>query len=575
MGKPIKIITVHGTFAADESDYGDAWWQKGSDFQNQIDELVETEDGQPIEWEPFHWDGENSQICRREAGMALYSKLVSCSRKGQRSVLLAHSHGGSVVIEALYYHWRRFWIPELSQLYQHPVRTWLGMLKVLFLGVKPKLSEGSQGLTEVITGVVSVGTPFADFKTTALSHRGPIEMINNFRWYYAILLLAFYGLFLLLVSPFEGLRLPAAADFTSWQVFGDYLWNNLAFGQAFQALLAVLTILIPVSFLGSLEDMDKSSDSNGYRELSTGHSKELANAVESKWSLLFHSDDEARLALYSALKPNLRVFRTISLGNVFQNLTSGILLAIVWVGVFAFLFLLMGLYTETPNGAAPMLKFVEGSYEKFLVTPWEYPGESGLDIAGRTGIIVTCMVNIFVIYALLRLLVFPILFQVVVKVFDPAYRATIGNLFDDALTAQIRSTAFGSDLVGFSPRNLTQAPSFFQKRIRSLPQALEIEIRDSTAPFAFEAVTEIRNLLGALHFATKEPISKKEFAQSFATEVLIHNSYFRVERFNKLLAYSLCQFEGLSPSAKFKSDPDYALVGQWHQEITAGKSKAN
>lgn len=90
----MKLITVHGTHAAADEDEGSKWWQRGSEFHR----LLETHYGEPIAIEPFHWNGLNSERARRQAGDRLYKKLRDISEPFH---IMGHSHGGSVIVEAL------------------------------------------------------------------------------------------------------------------------------------------------------------------------------------------------------------------------------------------------------------------------------------------------------------------------------------------------------------------------------------------------------------------------------------------------------------------------------------------
>jgi hypothetical protein len=47
------VITVHGTNATGPES-GNRWWQKGSPFEKQLRELVESEDGD-LNFEPLIW----------------------------------------------------------------------------------------------------------------------------------------------------------------------------------------------------------------------------------------------------------------------------------------------------------------------------------------------------------------------------------------------------------------------------------------------------------------------------------------------------------------------------------------
>lgn len=68
------IVTVHRTFSSHGNDSGDKRWQKSSDFQNCVDELIETEDSE-LDSLAVYWSGENSEKERRCAGKDLYKLL--------------------------------------------------------------------------------------------------------------------------------------------------------------------------------------------------------------------------------------------------------------------------------------------------------------------------------------------------------------------------------------------------------------------------------------------------------------------------------------------------------------------
>jgi hypothetical protein len=93
------ILTVHGTFSsAPES--GTKWFQKGSPFEARLRELIEPESGS-LTYQPFIWDGENSETSRRAAGAALLAKMQALEAEGEPYSVIGHSHGGSVIATAL------------------------------------------------------------------------------------------------------------------------------------------------------------------------------------------------------------------------------------------------------------------------------------------------------------------------------------------------------------------------------------------------------------------------------------------------------------------------------------------
>lgn len=99
----IKLVTVHGTGAGDITSSGDKWWQLGSVFLRELLNRLKLNEEQ-VEIVPFQWDvGPNSEAKRREAGIELAAQLKDYDTAGQDYYVVGHSHGGSVIYNALLY----------------------------------------------------------------------------------------------------------------------------------------------------------------------------------------------------------------------------------------------------------------------------------------------------------------------------------------------------------------------------------------------------------------------------------------------------------------------------------------
>jgi hypothetical protein len=97
----VKLVTVHGTGAGHSEDKGHEWWQHGSSFQQELAKRLHL-DPERIEIVPFHWQlGPNSETARRAAGRALYQLLRGYDKSGEDYYLIGHSHGGSVIHDAM------------------------------------------------------------------------------------------------------------------------------------------------------------------------------------------------------------------------------------------------------------------------------------------------------------------------------------------------------------------------------------------------------------------------------------------------------------------------------------------
>lgn len=95
------VITVHGTFAADPSDDGEQWWQRGSAFTTALAERLADKGVPGIDVRPFHWSGLNSDQARLRAAAALAGTLATAKKADRPVAVIAHSHGGNVLMEAL------------------------------------------------------------------------------------------------------------------------------------------------------------------------------------------------------------------------------------------------------------------------------------------------------------------------------------------------------------------------------------------------------------------------------------------------------------------------------------------
>jgi hypothetical protein len=98
---PATAILVHGTFAGAPEDTGQSWWQAASPISRQLQKSLPASVHVARESQVFHWSGENSERARNKAALDLLSLMKSYESAGANYHLVGHSHGGSVIWNAL------------------------------------------------------------------------------------------------------------------------------------------------------------------------------------------------------------------------------------------------------------------------------------------------------------------------------------------------------------------------------------------------------------------------------------------------------------------------------------------
>jgi hypothetical protein len=94
------ILRIHGTNAASPNDIGEAWWQLRSPFERALRKRLGGNFDFSIS--SFHWSGKNKESHRRIAAEhLLYNYLILYEKTGVNYHLIAHSHGGNIVLNAI------------------------------------------------------------------------------------------------------------------------------------------------------------------------------------------------------------------------------------------------------------------------------------------------------------------------------------------------------------------------------------------------------------------------------------------------------------------------------------------
>jgi hypothetical protein len=92
---------VHGTNDALPDSSGGQWWQIGSPFASNLGRELAACGWPDVEIAPHHWSGANSDADRLAAAKALAGRIRAAGKQGRPLAILAHSHGGNIVMEAV------------------------------------------------------------------------------------------------------------------------------------------------------------------------------------------------------------------------------------------------------------------------------------------------------------------------------------------------------------------------------------------------------------------------------------------------------------------------------------------
>ena len=496
------IVTIHGTFASGP-EQGEAWWQSGSNFGRTLAELVLPEDGL-VEQVPFVWDGANTEVARRSAGANLLKKLIELETAGRRYILLGHSHGGSVISNALL---------DAAQ-----ARRELPLLSRWITIGTPFVSTRKRGwsfsLLSDLEKVVVVALMLAAILFFAASNVD-----------YAFLNAAMGNA---QPKPSPTLSEALSDSEAAGRLLGD---DVLLLQKASFGLLGALALLYALRLLYEAREsrkalLDRISDANYAR---------ASSLFGMKWLPINHQVDEAVGGLHRL--GSIRPSALVQISGVKPKsllIALSILEIIVWLGLLV-----------ASSGLSPKLTNIP-QIIAFYATPQRLAGAAVLLGVVTLGSLATLAIGLFVVWV------------------GRHVYSWSSELVDRVIQGWLTTRALGFDLMDEKAK-VSWSPPFLTRDIEYLPEWIgaELAVFEDAADAAV-----LRALRQEFHYWLATGGASGNLAAIAGLLDLIHTNYFSSPLCVKLLAVAISESPGFAPSPALGDDQDYPMLAKWYDRAS-------
>lgn len=608
------VVSVHGTFAheggtAEALKIADGqapwWWQPGSEFENDVRELVKGEDGR-LDFIPFVWNAWNSEVSRRAAGSKLLGVLRELEARRENYCLVGHSHGGSVIAAALLEsagrgkpleHMRgwftigtpfvelrkeRFLFSRLT-LTRKVAFVASAMLLMMFLfaaagefwsGAPRARFEGYYARLLFSAAMMSI--PFIIFYTIfkILDGRELLaygrKAVRNFREHYAPKWRAFYHKD---DEAVQGLKYLPKMGFS---FFGkDFAASTITMASVFVLPLAYLFFVTSPSVMVGIADFLKDTvyGVDQYKPIETQISA-AREEMRQTMRQIQKADDEAESGGLSPSTAESARQRARELRNKFREKRRD-------------------LEAQHPEFAEAerALRFKRRFLERDGV-----PCEGGT-LCGRghdyalnskllyhvvTDELSSAVVNddwrIGAMGGVLRLLAPIVLVPLVslllalgilavIEFLAARISAVLSTNLNRLTLSELKRSAFGNDTDGEVALGVNYGPSWITESFHPLPSGVGEKITERSNSMAYQSLSKFRNAISTLAFS--EGADKAGLVANYLSwKELIHTSYFDVPEFRKLIAQAISQTPGFTATEEFLHDRDYEDTKTWLEAIT-------
>jgi hypothetical protein len=389
------------------------------------------------------------------------------------------------------------------------------------------LASGRRNALPGLSRWLTVGTPFIRGRRRGLlfSRLG----LSGKSAYISFLVLAAY----LAIAFFSGVIKDKSVD----------VWV-----KTIAVVVLTLLALLPFILLHALLWWRDRSRSRFFRAEDHRRARE---AFYGRWLSLRHPADEAVEGLRAAPKVGFPIFGRRFLVAPLSAITVVLAPIIALIGVEA-----IPLPDISEQGAVKTALEIAPSVEKKLQ-------EGGIPLWVAFSLVVAFfVVPPLLLFGLATVLV------LAMHALSARLSAVLSRQFDRITWHQIRQSAFGNDTIGEIAVEAADRPVWMGMSPASLPDDLSAEVSAYADAAAAQSVSKLRRAVQLLTFSEGEQGKSDLLADYLTWDELIHTAYFKVPRFRKLVAFAIAHSPGFRPSERFRSDPDYATVARWSEQLT-------
>jgi hypothetical protein len=514
------IISIHGTKLGqtrkspitDGSEEGAQWWQRGSSFERHLRECVEAESGS-LCFQPLLWNGRNSEETRQTAAEMLIERCKTLENRGEPYFLIGHSHGGSIISNALL------------------------------------LANQSTVLLPNMLLAITVGTPFIHLaRSIFLSRIHLVLLVTIFLTALNFALLSattpgeFLNRQLVRLDPGFAEKAPSLSSLPLPEQSQVLSKNELRlnksglfeppsaldiFSRTFKGILAFLALFLIIKLFPSRPAAQ--------RAIRRANVRKTSELYSSRWLGLAHGLDEAvgGLSRVTSVKP-VSLFLKPTINELSWPILIVlaamlvIILGVVWVSLFSAV-------SHLQPSISP--DFISAFVLAAVKSPWQ---------AGRIGLIVV---------------ITPLLIWFVVWGFMKVTLLWAAGRLDQLLQRRL----LGLNISGQRATAVSSRPMWSRQMAVAMPAAVvqQLTIFDD-AHFAGTLRHELTTALQSPDLAVFPNLSKVMSAFQLA-----HTNYFNSPLFRKLIFIALARQPGLRPTSIFAADPDYSQLRQWLESTRA------